>query len=60
MRYCFLALMAFLSPAFLAAQSGEKPAFPTGTRILFQGDSIVDGDRGSTADPTSSATAMRP
>jgi lysophospholipase L1-like esterase len=25
--------------------------FPTGTRILFQGDSITDGGRGRTADP---------
>jgi lysophospholipase L1-like esterase len=27
------------------------PAFPTGSRILFQGDSITDGNRRRTADP---------
>ena len=27
------------------------PAFAPGTRILFQGDSITDGNRGRSADP---------
>ncbi len=27
------------------------PAFQTGTHILFQGDSITDGNRGRSADP---------
>jgi lysophospholipase L1-like esterase len=27
------------------------PAFQTGTRVLFQGDSITDGNRGRSADP---------
>ncbi len=37
----------------LAALPGVRriPAFTTGARILFQGDSITDGNRGRTADP---------
>ncbi|NBV79857.1 MAG: lysophospholipase, partial [Verrucomicrobia bacterium] len=27
------------------------PAFADGTRVLFQGDSITDGNRGRSADP---------
>lgn len=37
-----------------AARSTSKdpmPAFPEGTRILFQGDSITDGNRGRNQDP---------
>jgi lysophospholipase L1-like esterase len=34
-----------------AAKPDPMPVFTAGTRILFQGDSITDGNRGRTADP---------
>ncbi|MBZ5622537.1 MAG: hypothetical protein LAQ69_27960 [Acidobacteriia bacterium] len=34
-----------LIPPLLAARSREGDAFPNGSRILFQGDSITDGLR---------------
>lgn len=34
-----------------AADSADVPLFKENTRILFQGDSITDGNRGRTADP---------
>jgi lysophospholipase L1-like esterase len=39
--------------ALLGTASGADtmPAFKTGNRILFQGDSITDGNRGRSADP---------
>lgn len=38
--------------AALTGQAADPmPPFRTGTRILFQGDSITDGKRGRTADP---------
>lgn len=38
--------------ACLSARAGEVAAlFPKGSRILFQGDSITDGNRGRGADP---------
>jgi hypothetical protein len=42
-------LIAVLSPAFLTGHSIAKeawPAFPKNGRILFQDDSITDGNRG--------------
>lgn len=46
----FLAAMLFTSlPALPAAE--PIPAFTPGARILFQGDSITDGNRGRSADP---------
>ena len=46
-------LLALLVPLFaLAAPTVEPiPAFAPGSRILFQGDSITDGNRGRSADP---------
>lgn len=48
-----LLLLALLAPWFaVAAPSVEPiPAFAQGARILFQGDSITDGNRGRSADP---------
>jgi len=37
--------------AALAAEVCDVPAFKENTRILFQGDSITDGNRGRSADP---------
>src|ERR1700733_13272899 len=34
-----------------APSTEQIPVFKPGTRILFQGDSITDGNRGRTADP---------
>jgi lysophospholipase L1-like esterase len=45
------AILAIAAAAGLAAQPADIPAFSRGTRILFQGDSITDGNRGRTADP---------
>ncbi len=49
MNYAF----AFLSALLLAPLHAVEPipAFTSGTRILFQGDSITDGNRGRSADP---------
>ena len=50
MPLLFLALLAPLLA--LAAPTVEPiPAFSPGCRILFQGDSITDGNRGRSADP---------
>ena len=47
----FLAAIALaLAPAFVRAAE-PLPAFTSGSRILFQGDSITDGNRGRGADP---------
>lgn len=47
----FLAVIAFaLSPASVRAAE-PLPVFAPGARILFQGDSITDGNRGRSADP---------
>lgn len=35
----------------IAAQVPDVPAFGANARILFQGDSITDGNRGRSADP---------
>ena len=46
--FYFIAFCSTLS----SAQSVEPiPAFTAGSRILFQGDSITDGNRGRSADP---------
>lgn len=47
-------LMAMLAAGCASASgpsSDPMPAFPAGTRILFQGDSITDGNRGRNTDP---------
>ncbi len=48
-------LVWLLSAALFAghgfAADGLWPVFPKNTRVLFQGDSITDGNRGRTADP---------
>ena len=43
-------LLACLSALVLTAVE-PIPAFANGTRVLFQGDSITDGNRGRSADP---------
>jgi lysophospholipase L1-like esterase len=43
-------LLAFACTCLLRA-ADPMPAFRPGTRILFQGDSITDGNRGRNADP---------
>jgi lysophospholipase L1-like esterase len=45
------AILTLAAAAGLAAQPADIPAFSRGSRILFQGDSITDGNRGRTADP---------
>jgi lysophospholipase L1-like esterase len=49
---CFLSLAAGTVPAW-SLEPGIEPmkAFEKSTRILFQGDSITDGNRGRNADP---------
>jgi lysophospholipase L1-like esterase len=45
-------LLFFCSSALFAAEGvDEMPAFREGNRILFQGDSITDGNRGRSLDP---------
>ncbi|MEO7414488.1 MAG: SGNH/GDSL hydrolase family protein [Opitutaceae bacterium] len=57
-RPCFAALLAGVLALGLtgcatprAAPKDSLPAFAEGTRILFQGDSITDGNRGRNTDP---------
>jgi lysophospholipase L1-like esterase len=50
MKYS-VACLILLSAPLLPAQSGIANAFADRARILFQGDSITDGNRGRTADP---------
>lgn len=47
----FLALSAFLAFTTLPLPAVEPPLFAARSRILFQGDSITDGNRGRSADP---------
>ncbi|HVS54517.1 MAG TPA: SGNH/GDSL hydrolase family protein [Opitutaceae bacterium] len=47
----FLLAGAALVATASSARASEAPLFPAGTRILFQGDSITDMNRGRTADP---------
>lgn len=49
--YTFLLAVAWLTLGLQAAAPDEMPAFQPGNRILFQGDSITDGNRGRNADP---------
>lgn len=46
-------LLCLIGLAALAVRAGVEPieAFTPGTRVLFQGDSITDGNRGRSADP---------
>ncbi len=46
-----LTLLITLACAMLLRAADPAPAFRPGTRVLFQGDSITDGNRGRTADP---------
>lgn len=47
-----LLIVALLLAPFTALHAAEPiPAFTPGARILFQGDSITDGNRGRSADP---------
>ena len=48
--FAFVSLAAVLAPASLEAVE-PVAAFTPGARILFQGDSITDGNRGRSADP---------
>ena len=43
------ALLTLAAAAALAAQTADIPAFSNGARILLQGDSITDMNRGRTA-----------
>ena len=46
-------LLALLAPLIAVATPAVEPipAFAAGSRILFQGDSITDGNRGRNLDP---------
>jgi lysophospholipase L1-like esterase len=46
-----MAGMAFVSRGALAADIVEVPLFKNNARVLFQGDSITDGNRGRNEDP---------
>lgn len=50
MKIFLLAVLLHTLPAALPAAE-PMPAFTAGARILFQGDSITDGNRGRSADP---------
>ena len=47
----FLAVIALAMSAVPSRAADPIPAFTPGARILFQGDSITDGNRGRSADP---------
>lgn len=52
MKNLTLLMVALLSQTLVAAPTPEPvTAFKPGTRILFQGDSITDGNRGRNPDP---------
>ena len=53
MKYWILAVLAAALSAPQSALQATEPiaAFAPGARILFQGDSITDGNRGRSADP---------
>jgi lysophospholipase L1-like esterase len=46
-----LTVLLLLTPLLSLHALEPLPAFAPGTRILFQGDSITDGNRGRSADP---------
>lgn len=50
MRLSFASIL-MLWATLAAAQSDAGNLFPENGRILFQGDSITDGNRGRSADP---------
>jgi len=51
-RKLVLTIAGLLMSGFvLAADAGDMPLFTENARILFQGDSITDGNRGRSADP---------
>ncbi len=55
-RNTLLVAVRFLLPFLLTSETGlfaTEPivAFEQGARVLFQGDSITDGNRGRSADP---------
>ena len=47
----FISFQTCVAEIDVAKPSAEMPAFADGDRILFQGDSITDGNRGRSADP---------
>jgi lysophospholipase L1-like esterase len=47
----FISYQTCVADVGVAKPSDEMPAFAEGNRILFQGDSITDGNRGRSADP---------
>ena len=47
----FLAVIALAVSAVTSRAADPIPAFTPGARILFQSDSITDGNRGRNADP---------
>ena len=47
----FIPCQTCVAETDVAKPSAEMPAFVDGNRILFQGDSITDGNRGRSADP---------
>lgn len=49
--YLTLTVLLLLTPLSSLRALEPLPAFAPGTRILFQGDSITDGNRGRSADP---------
>lgn len=50
--HCLTLTVVLLLPPLSSLRALEPlPAFAPGTRILFQGDSITDGNRGRSADP---------
>ncbi len=46
-----MSIGALVGAGVLAAEIPDVPAFGANARILFQGDSITDGNRGRSADP---------
>ncbi len=46
-----LGALAIITGAARAAEAPDMPVFKQNARILFQGDSITDGNRGRNADP---------
>ncbi len=50
-RLQFIALLSILPVLASSLHAAEPPLFAPNARILFQGDSITDGNRGRSADP---------
>jgi lysophospholipase L1-like esterase len=55
LEWCFLVLALFAGPSGCSTMGSSSretmPQFTVGARILFQGDSITDGNRGRNSDP---------